>query len=237
MCSSLSPSSSASPVPAAVCTRCVANLAVSMPTPPPCRLQGGQGADQGPDLAKLEGGAASLRVLTGIVFTAVVTTTTSTTVVHAPYPQPPSVPPSYSGPSYQGYHPIPPQPGMTAASYPTQCPPPYLAQPMGPPAYQETLAGEYHCQLTLPYPEAPEVPTANHFLSVFRRCSHTLFCQPASLQPSLHGPPEGRPLSTPLHRWLPLVTSCVYVCVCSMGMQAWRFSLRAGCVYVLFVPL
>ncbi|XP_036123079.1 protein shisa-5 isoform X1 [Molossus molossus] len=71
----------------------------------------------------------------------VVTTTTATTVVHAPYPQPPSVPPSYPGPSYQGYQPIPPQPGMVAASYPTQYPPPYPAPPMGPPAYHETLAG------------------------------------------------------------------------------------------------
>uniref|UniRef100_A0A2K5YMK7 Protein shisa-5 n=1 Tax=Mandrillus leucophaeus TaxID=9568 RepID=A0A2K5YMK7_MANLE len=56
----------------------------------------------------------------------VVTTTTSTTVVHAPYPQPPSVPPSYPGPSYQGYHTMPPQPGMPR---------------MGPPAYHETPAG------------------------------------------------------------------------------------------------
>ncbi|XP_049633386.1 protein shisa-5 isoform X3 [Suncus etruscus] len=71
----------------------------------------------------------------------VVTTTTSTTVVHAPYPQPPSVPPSYPGPTYQGYHPMPPQPGMPAAPYPTQYPPPYPAQPMGPPAYHETLSG------------------------------------------------------------------------------------------------
>ncbi|XP_074260010.1 protein shisa-5 isoform X2 [Saimiri boliviensis] len=71
----------------------------------------------------------------------VVTTTTSTTVVHAPYPQPPSVPPSYPGPSYQGYHAMPPQPGMPAAPYPMQYPPPYPAQPMGPPAYHETLAG------------------------------------------------------------------------------------------------
>ncbi|XP_046517775.1 protein shisa-5 isoform X1 [Equus quagga] len=71
----------------------------------------------------------------------VVTTTTATTVVHAPYPQPPSVPPSYPGPTYQGYHPMPPQPGMPAAPYPTQYPPPYPAQPMGPPAYHETLAG------------------------------------------------------------------------------------------------
>lgn len=71
----------------------------------------------------------------------VVTTTTSTTVVHAPYPQPPSVPPSYPGPSYQGYHPMPPQPGLVAAPYPTQYPPPYPAQPMGPPAYHETLSG------------------------------------------------------------------------------------------------
>uniref|UniRef100_A0A8C6QAU4 Protein shisa-5 n=1 Tax=Nannospalax galili TaxID=1026970 RepID=A0A8C6QAU4_NANGA len=70
----------------------------------------------------------------------VVTTTTSTTVVHAPYPQPPSVPPSYPGPTYQGYHPMPPQPGMPAAPYPTQYPPPYPAQPMGPPTYHETLA-------------------------------------------------------------------------------------------------
>ncbi|KAF6101089.1 shisa family member 5 [Phyllostomus discolor] len=64
----------------------------------------------------------------------VVTTTTSTTVVHAPYPQPPSVPPTYPGPSYQGYQPIAPQPGMVAAPYPTQYPPPYPAQPTGPPA-------------------------------------------------------------------------------------------------------
>ncbi|XP_019489991.1 PREDICTED: protein shisa-5 isoform X2 [Hipposideros armiger] len=71
----------------------------------------------------------------------VVTTTTSTTVVHAPYPQPPSVPPSYPGPSYQGYQPMPPQPGMAVAPYPTQYPPPYPAQPMGPPAYHETLSG------------------------------------------------------------------------------------------------
>ncbi|XP_059520818.1 protein shisa-5 isoform X2 [Myotis daubentonii] len=72
----------------------------------------------------------------------VVNTTTSTTVVHAPYPQPASVPPSYPGPSYQGYHPIAPQPGMVAAPYPTQYPPPYPAQPVGPPAYHETLAGD-----------------------------------------------------------------------------------------------
>ncbi|XP_070247300.1 protein shisa-5 isoform X1 [Myotis yumanensis] len=72
----------------------------------------------------------------------IVTTTTATTVVHAPYPQPTGVPPSYPGPSYQGYHPIPPQPGMVAAPYPTQYPPPYPAQPVGPPAYHETLAGD-----------------------------------------------------------------------------------------------
>lgn len=72
----------------------------------------------------------------------VVTTTTSTTVVHTPYPQPPpSVPPSYPGPTYQGYHPMPPQPAMPAAPYPMQYPPPYPAQPMGPPAYHETLTG------------------------------------------------------------------------------------------------
>ncbi|EHB01082.1 Protein shisa-5, partial [Heterocephalus glaber] len=72
---------------------------------------------------------------------AIVTTTTATTVVHAPYPQPPSAPPSYPGPTYQGYHPMPPQPGMPAAPYLTQYPPPYPAQPMGPPAYHETLTG------------------------------------------------------------------------------------------------
>ncbi|XP_058535106.1 protein shisa-5 isoform X1 [Ochotona princeps] len=71
----------------------------------------------------------------------VVTTTTSTTVVHAPYPQPPSAPPSYPGPTYQGYHSMPSQPGIPGAPYPMQYPPPYPAQPMGPPAYHETLAG------------------------------------------------------------------------------------------------
>lgn len=116
------------------------------PTVTPCvqgRTQGGRGADQGPDGAKLERGVASLRVLTGTLFAAVVTTTTATTVVHAPYPQPPSVPPSYPGPTYQGYHSMPSQPAMPAAPYPTQYPPPYPAQPMGPPAYHETMAGEY----------------------------------------------------------------------------------------------
>ncbi|XP_028612528.1 protein shisa-5 isoform X2 [Grammomys surdaster] len=71
----------------------------------------------------------------------VVTNTTTTTVVHTPYPQPQPVAPSYPGPTYQGYHPMPPQPGMPAAPYPTQYPPPYLAQPAGPPAYHESLAG------------------------------------------------------------------------------------------------
>ncbi|XP_045712852.1 protein shisa-5 isoform X1 [Phyllostomus hastatus] len=85
----------------------------------------------------------------------VVTTTTSTTVVHAPYPQPPSVPPTYPGPSYQGYQPIAPQPGMVAAPYPTQYPPPYPAQPTGPPAYHETLAGG----AATPYP--PSQPPYN----------------------------------------------------------------------------
>ncbi|XP_053525148.1 protein shisa-5 isoform X3 [Artibeus jamaicensis] len=85
----------------------------------------------------------------------VVTTTTSTTVVHAPYPQPPSVPPTYPGPSYQGYHPIAPQPGMAPAPYPTQYPPPYPAQPTGPPAYHETLAGG----AATPYP--PSQPPYN----------------------------------------------------------------------------
>ncbi|KAL4667730.1 hypothetical protein H8959_006419 [Pygathrix nigripes] len=61
---------------------------------------------------------------------------------------PPSVPPSYPGPSYQGYHTMPPQPGMPAAPYPMQYPPSYPAQPMGPAAYHETLAGG----ATVPYP-------------------------------------------------------------------------------------
>ncbi|XP_012576131.1 PREDICTED: protein shisa-5 [Condylura cristata] len=78
----------------------------------------------------------------------IVTTTTSTTVVHVPFPQPPNVPPSYPGPTYQGYHPIPPQPKMPAAPYPTQFPPPYPAQPLGPPAYHETQAGG----AAMPYP-------------------------------------------------------------------------------------
>nr|XP_015090379.1 protein shisa-5 isoform X1 [Vicugna pacos] len=78
----------------------------------------------------------------------VVTTTTATTVVHTPYPQPPSVPPSYPGPTYQGYHSMSPQPGVPAAPYPTQYPPPYPAQPMGPPAYHETMAGG----AAMPYP-------------------------------------------------------------------------------------
>lgn len=109
-----------------------------------CRAQG-QGVLLTRALAWLSWSDGGL-VLTGILFAAVVTTTTATTVVHTPYPQPPSVPPSYPGPTYQGYHPMPPQPGMPAAPYPTQYPPPYPAQPMGPPAYHETLAGEYHCQ-------------------------------------------------------------------------------------------
>uniref|UniRef100_A0A2K5ZRH6 Shisa family member 5 n=1 Tax=Mandrillus leucophaeus TaxID=9568 RepID=A0A2K5ZRH6_MANLE len=52
-----------------------------------------------------------------------------------------TVPPSYPGPSYQGYHTMPPQPGMPAAPYPMQYPSPYPAQLMGPPAYHKTLAG------------------------------------------------------------------------------------------------
>ncbi|XP_028906245.1 protein shisa-5 isoform X1 [Ornithorhynchus anatinus] len=76
----------------------------------------------------------------------VVTTTTATTVVHSPYPQQPGVPPGYPVAAYQGYHPIPVQPGlgqpgMPVAPYPTQYPPPYpAAQPSGPPAYHETVA-------------------------------------------------------------------------------------------------
>ncbi|XP_060984666.1 protein shisa-5 isoform X2 [Dama dama] len=66
----------------------------------------------------------------------VVTTTTATTVMHAPYLQPPS----YPGPTYQGYHSVVPQLGMPTAPYPTQ--------PMGPPAYHETMAGG----AALPYP-------------------------------------------------------------------------------------
>ncbi|XP_060060665.1 protein shisa-5 isoform X3 [Erinaceus europaeus] len=77
----------------------------------------------------------------------IVTTTTATTVVHAPYPQPANMPPSYPGPVYQGYQPMPPQPGLPGAPYPTQYPPPYPAQPMGPPTYHETLAGA-----AMPYP-------------------------------------------------------------------------------------
>ncbi|XP_055413826.1 protein shisa-5 isoform X1 [Bubalus kerabau] len=66
----------------------------------------------------------------------VVTTTVATTVTHTPYLQPPS----YPGPTYQGYHSVVPQPGMPTAPYPTQ--------PMGPPAYHETMAGG----AALPYP-------------------------------------------------------------------------------------
>lgn len=46
----------------------------------------------------------------------VVTTTMATTVTHTPYLQPPS----YPGPTYQGYHSVVPQPGMPTAPYPTQ---------------------------------------------------------------------------------------------------------------------
>lgn len=66
----------------------------------------------------------------------VVTTTMATTVTHTPYLQPPS----YPGPTYQGYHSVVPQPGLPTAPYPTQ--------PMGPPAYHETMAGD----AALPYP-------------------------------------------------------------------------------------
>ncbi|XP_068946713.1 protein shisa-5 isoform X2 [Petaurus breviceps papuanus] len=67
--------------------------------------------------------------------------TTSTTVVHSAYPQSQGVPPGYPGPMYQGYQPMPVQPGMPVAPYPTQYPPPYPAQPTGPPAYHETQSG------------------------------------------------------------------------------------------------
>ena len=78
---------------------------------------------------------ASSAVLTGALFAAVVTTTMATTVTLTPYLQPPS----YPGPTYQGYHSVVPQPGMPTAPYPTQ--------PTGPPAYHETMAGEYACRL------------------------------------------------------------------------------------------
>lgn len=132
------------------------------------------------------------------------TNTTTTTVVHTPYPQPQPVAPSYPGPTYQGYHPMPPQPGMPAAPYPTQYPPPYLAQPTGPPAYHESLAGKYHCGFSNPVwsrlmplllgsfppslpdrlPCSPVSPQLTYVLSPFRS-------QPASIQPSLHGSPKG----------------------------------------------
>ncbi|XP_074139143.1 protein shisa-5 isoform X2 [Sminthopsis crassicaudata] len=70
-----------------------------------------------------------------------VVTTTSTTVVHSAYPQQQSVPPGYPGAMYQGYQPMPVQPGMPVAPYPTQYPPPYPAQPTGPPAYHEAQPG------------------------------------------------------------------------------------------------
>ncbi|XP_072510714.1 protein shisa-5 isoform X2 [Notamacropus eugenii] len=73
--------------------------------------------------------------------------TTSTTVVHSAYPQTQGVPPGYPGAMYQGYQPMPVQPGMPVAPYPTQYPPPYPAQPTGPPAYHETQSGA-----GVPYP-------------------------------------------------------------------------------------
>ena len=54
-------------------------------------------------------------------------------------------------------------------------------------------------------------------LSVFRRCSPALPCQPASLSSGLHGAPEGSPLSTPWHLWLPADLSCVCEWVCGCG--------------------
>lgn len=112
-------------------------------------------------------GLGSYKILTNrdsLILLETVVTNTTTTVVHTPYTQPASVAPTYPGPTYQGYHPMPPQPGVPAAPYPTQYPPPYLAQPTGPPAYHETLAGEYHCgSVTLPGPptraSAPRVPS------------------------------------------------------------------------------
>ncbi|KAL4840923.1 hypothetical protein H8958_013967, partial [Nasalis larvatus] len=67
--------------------------------------------------------------------------------------------------NYQGYHTMPPQPGMPAAPYPMQYPPPYPAQLMGPPAYHETLAGggavPYPASqppYNLAYMDAPKAP-------------------------------------------------------------------------------
>lgn len=61
---------------------------------------------------------------------------------------------------------------------------------------------------TLPSPAhgSPRLPRNNGW-----RCGHALPCQSASLQSGLRGSPEGSSLSTPLHLWLPLDLSCVYV--------------------------
>uniref|UniRef100_A0A4X2L9U3 Shisa family member 5 n=1 Tax=Vombatus ursinus TaxID=29139 RepID=A0A4X2L9U3_VOMUR len=68
--------------------------------------------------------------------------TTSTTVVHSAYPQQQGVPSSHPGAMYQGYQPTPVQPRMPVAPYPTQYPPPYPAQPTGPPGYHKTQSGK-----------------------------------------------------------------------------------------------
>ncbi|XP_042303412.1 protein shisa-5 [Sceloporus undulatus] len=93
---------------------------------------------------------ASLALL--CFFIAIVTTTTATTVVQVPYPQQPGMPAGYPAGVYQGYSPVPvqPQPGMPAAPYPTQYPPPYHAQPAGPPPYHETMAAGAGAPATQP---------------------------------------------------------------------------------------
>ncbi|KAH0630061.1 hypothetical protein JD844_012656 [Phrynosoma platyrhinos] len=82
----------------------------------------------------------------------IVTTTTATTVVQVPYPQQPGMPAGYPAGVYQGYSPVPvqPQPGTVAAPYPTQYPPPYQAQPTGPPPYHETVAAGAGAPATQP---------------------------------------------------------------------------------------
>uniref|UniRef100_A0A6J0TZ68 Protein shisa-5 n=1 Tax=Pogona vitticeps TaxID=103695 RepID=A0A6J0TZ68_9SAUR len=96
----------------------------------------------------------------------VVTTTSSTTVVQVPYPQQPGVPAAYPVGGYQGYNPLPvqPQPGIPAAPYPTQYPPPYVAQPSGPPAYHETMAAGAGAPTTQPpYNPAYMDPTKHSY--------------------------------------------------------------------------
>ncbi|EPQ07233.1 Protein shisa-5 [Myotis brandtii] len=74
----------------------------------------------------------------------IVTTTTATTVVHAPYPQPAGVPPSYPGPSVLTYQAAGRQVGGndSGTGHTAHGLSLYPAQPVGPPAYHETLAGD-----------------------------------------------------------------------------------------------